>query len=306
MSKKYKITYLLILFSIISISLLSYNLYTATSKYKNVYDKNISKLNKIKNDIEKSTNNISKLNKKIKDNKNNMSSLREKRTNLENKYKEILKSKNKESNGVGKIVYLTFDDGPSDYTDSILDTLKKHNVKATFFVTCKENTKEFVKKFKEQGHTVALHTCSHEYGEVYSSEENYFNDLNKINEIVKSETKSDTYYIRFPGGSSNTVSNFTEGIMTRLTNEVKKRGYKYFDWNIDSMDASGYTSDMEYEHVITSLRNSDRKTNMILMHDIKISTRDSLERIIIDAKNMGYEFSEITEFTPEVQHMVNN
>ena len=306
MNKKYKITYLLILLSIMSISLLSYNLYTAYSRYNKIYENNINKLNKINNQIKKSKNNITKLNKGIEDDKKSISDLKEEKSNLEDAYRKVLKNNNKESNGVGKVVYLTFDDGPSPYTEDILNILDKYGVKATFFMTCKDNTKEFAKKIKEKGHTVALHTCTHDYGIVYESEENYFNDLNDINNLVKDEIHEDTYFIRFPGGSSNTVSRFTKGIMTTLTNKVKERGYKYFDWNIDSMDASGYNSEKEYEPVVSELRYSDRNINMILMHDTKLSTRDSLERIIEDAKNMGYEFSKITEFTPEVHHMVNN
>ena len=306
MNNKYKISYILILLSIITISLLSYNLYLSTTKHYNIYKSNLTKLNTLNSNIKKKKKNIVKLSKEVQSMKNEIPTLNTKKSELEDKYKTVLNEKQKESNGVGKIIYLTFDDGPSIYTDSILDILDKYNVKATFFVTCKENTTEFAKKYKEKGHTIALHTCTHDYKEIYSSEENYFNDLNKVNDLVKKENGKDVKYIRFPGGSSNTVSKFNKGLMTTLTNEMVKRGYKYYDWNIDSMDASGYSSDKEYEHVIKALRYSTRQTNMILMHDIKISTKDSLERIIVDAKNMGYEFSNITDFTPEIHHTVNN
>lgn len=306
MKNKYKIVYFLILLSIISISLLSYNLYLSTMNHYNIYKKNLIKLNNLDENIKEKNKNINKLYKDTEKIKKEIPNLNTKKGELEDKYRTVLNEKQKESNGVGKIIYLTFDDGPSIYTDSILEILDKYNVKATFFVTCKENTTEFARKYKEKGHTIALHTCTHDYKEIYSSEENYFNDLNKVNDLVKKENGKDVKYIRFPGGSSNTVSKFNKGIMTTLTNEMVKRGYKYYDWNIDSMDASGYSSDKEYEHVIKALRYSTRQTNMILMHDIKISTKDSLERIIVESKNMGYEFSNITDFTPEIHHIVNN
>lgn len=306
MNKKSIVVYFIIILSLITFISLFSNLHKAMNKVQIVYNDNNIKLSKIEYSIKKNNSDISSMKQEIEKKKNSLNEKNDKKVSLENQYKEKLKSENKESNGVGKIIYLTFDDGPSYLTDSILDILDKYNVKATFFMTCKDNTKEYAKKMKEKGHTVALHTCSHDYGEIYSSIDNYFNDLDIINNMVKEGTDTDTRYIRFPGGSSNTVSKFNKGIMTTLTNEVKTRGYKYYDWNIDSMDASGYSATKEYEHVITSLRFSDRKTNMILMHDIKISTRDSLERIILDSKNMGYEFSKITDFTPEIHHGINN
>ena len=154
MNNKYKISYILILLSIITISLLSYNLYLSTTKYYNIYKNNLTKLNTLNSNIKKKKKNIVKLSKEVQSMKNEIPTLNTKKSELEDKYKTVLNEKQKESNGVGKIIYLTFDDGPSIYTDSILDILDKYNVKATFFVTCKENTTEFAKKYKDKTDTI--------------------------------------------------------------------------------------------------------------------------------------------------------
>jgi len=141
-------------------------------------------------------------------------------------------------------VYLTFDDGPSEHTGRLLDVLKKYGVKVTFFVTGRGDDSYFKREFDE-GHTVALHTNSHNYSYVYSNVDNYFNDLNTISDRVKTQTGIESKLIRFPGGSSNLVSRRYDGrtrIMSRLVNEVTARGYTYFDWNVDSNDAGGATS----------------------------------------------------------------
>ena len=203
-------------------------------------------------------------------------------------------------------MYLTFDDGPSIYTNDILNTLDKYNVKATFFVTCSGDINGLAKKILDKGHTLALHTCTHKYSNIYSSEDAYFNDLNEISTRVENITGYKSKYIRFPGGSSNTVSRFNRGIMTRLTKKVQENGYKYYDWNIDSNDAAGANKDQVYSNVIGPLKNSNRTTNMVLMHDTKSSTKDALDNIIKDALDMGYTFSNINDYTSEIHHGVNN
>ena len=207
----------------------------------------------------------------------------------------------------GKYIYLTFDDGPSIYTKDILNTLDKYNVKATFFVTCSDNLEEISKEIVKRGHTLALHTCSHKYSYVYSSEDNYFQDLDSISNLVEQYTGIKSKYIRFPGGSSNTVSRaYNRGIMSRLSSMVTERGYKYYDWNVDSNDAGGANAEQEYANVIGALQNGNRDVNMVLMHDTKVSTRDSLDGIIKDALDMGYTFFNINDYTKQVHHGINN
>ena len=204
------------------------------------------------------------------------------------------------------VIYLTFDDGPNDGTTNvILDILKEEGVKATFFVTCK-GPDELIKREYDEGHTVALHTASHNYAVLYSSDEAYFNDLQQVQDRVKNITGFESKIIRFPGGASNTISRkYSPGIMSRITQETLNRGYKYYDWNISSGDAGNTTDpNVVYSNVINSLRND--RANMVLMHDIKTYTRDALRNIIRYGKNNGYRFEKITMDTEMITQRVNN
>lgn len=204
------------------------------------------------------------------------------------------------------IIYLTFDDGPSYLTKQILDILEQENVKATFFVT---SANEYTRQAYEVGHAIGLHSNTHKYSYIYSSSENYFNDLENISSNVYNVIGIRPTIIRFPGGSSNTVSrNYCQGIMSSLTAEVLNRGYIYFDWNVDSNDAGNdiNNSQMIYYNVINNL--SHNKTNVVLMHDSSghKATVDALKDIIDFGKSNGYTFMPITKDTPIVIHSVNN
>lgn len=203
-------------------------------------------------------------------------------------------------------IYLTFDDGPNQgTTNKILDVLKKENVKATFFVTCK-GADSLIKRMYDEGHTVALHTASHDYSYIYSSVDNYFKDLNKVSERVKRITGQSSKILRFPGGSSNTVSrNYNKGIMTELTNIVLNQGYRYFDWNVDGMDASTARTSSDVYYNVTS-RLSYNQANVVLLHDTKSITANAIKDIIQFGKEHGYKFSEIDMNTYMVRHKVNN
>ena len=206
----------------------------------------------------------------------------------------------------GGTIYLTFDDGPnSGTTNVILDILKEEGVKATFFVTNKGDD-SLIKREFDEGHTVALHTASHNYAQIYSSVDAYFQDLYSVQDRVKRITGEESKIIRFPGGSSNTVSRkYSAGIMSTLTQEVLNRGFKYYDWNLSSGDA-GETTDPNgvYSNVINNL--SRDRVNMVLMHDIKTYTRDALRNIIRYGKENGYTFEKITMDTEMIRQRVNN
>ncbi|MCR5832730.1 MAG: polysaccharide deacetylase family protein [Candidatus Saccharibacteria bacterium] len=204
-------------------------------------------------------------------------------------------------------IYLTFDDGPGQYTARLLDILKKYNVKATFFVTGKGDDSLILREYNE-GHTVALHTFSHDYGYVYQSEKNYFDDLYRIQDRVKRITGVAPTLIRFPGGSSNTISaNYDGGqrIMSKLVKSVQEKGFTYFDWNISSGDAGGATtSDAVFNNVVRSLKNGG--SSVVLQHDIKGFSVDAVERIIQYALNRGYTFAPLTASSFAAHHGVNN
>ncbi len=208
----------------------------------------------------------------------------------------------------GKVIYLTFDDGPSSsITPELLDILKEENVKATFFVLNHGSNLDYlIKREYDEGHTVALHGSSHNYKQIYSSTDAFFNDLSIIQNKVESITGEKPMIIRFPGGSSNTVSRFNPGIMSILTKEVNMKGYHYFDWNVGSGDAGeAHTPDEVYNNVIKNLGN---KNNVVLMHDYagNYKTLNAIKRIIRYGKNNGYTFERITMNTPEIHHRVAN
>lgn len=207
-----------------------------------------------------------------------------------------------------KVVYLTFDDGPSSNTNKVLKILDKYNVKATFFVTgMYPKYKSYIKKAYQQGHTIALHTYSHKYSTVYKSVESYFEDLDKVGNMVKEQIGFVPKYIRFPGGSSNVISKkYSKKIMTTLTKEVQNRGYQYFDWNVDSGDASG--ENVAVKKLVKNSKTTKYNHIMILMHDTdaKETTIEALPKIIKYYKNKGYTFMAIDDDTPLIQHNVNN
>lgn len=208
-----------------------------------------------------------------------------------------------------KTIYLTFDDGPSYLTNEILDVLRKEKVAATFFVvgTNVDKYKDVVKRAYEDGHTIAMHTNTHKYNEIYSSLDSYFNDLQAVKNKIYNLTGNTPRIVRFPGGSSNMISKkYSKGIMTDIVNKINSKSYYYFDWNIDSGDASGkLNKDEIYNNVVMHL-NYD--TNVVLMHDAgtKASTVQALPQIIKYGKEHGYTFARITKDTRLIHHKINN
>ena len=204
------------------------------------------------------------------------------------------------------IIYLTFDDGPhATNTDIILDILKSEGVKATFFVVG-VGPDRVIKRAYDEGHELALHTYSHRYEEIYKDDEAYFSDLYKIQARIKNITGHTTMLMRFPGGSSNNISRkLNQGIMTRLTKSVQAKGFKYFDWNVDSGDAS-YSVDGNFVYNNTIQQLSKTRSNVILMHDIHTHTSDALRDIIQYGKKNGYTFEVLSQLEGSVHHNVNN
>lgn len=207
-----------------------------------------------------------------------------------------------------KVVYMTFDDGPSENTDKILKILKKYDAKATFFVTGNnQKYNKSIKKAADQGNTIALHTYTHDYANVYSSTTAYFEDLQKVSDMVKQITGKAPKYIRFPGGSSNTISaQYSQGIMTKLDSLVHEKGYEYFDWNCSSGDAASNT--VPAQDIVRNATSCDYEQIMILFHDSspKTTTVKALPEIIKSYKDRGYVFKGISDDTPIFHHGVNN
>lgn len=207
----------------------------------------------------------------------------------------------------GKVIYLTIDDGPSANTPKILDILDKYHVKATFFVTAQcPAYLSYIKTAYQKGHAIGLHTYSHDYDALYASEAAYFQDLQKINEVVKAQTGVNSTIIRFPGGSSNTVSSGVPGLMTRLSKAVQEKGYQYYDWNAESGDGN---SALPASTLIQEARSfGGGSPLMMLTHDHPGSgaSVEALPSIIEYYQSLGYTFKTIDSSVSGFHHGINN
>lgn len=204
-----------------------------------------------------------------------------------------------------KTIYLTFDDGPGPYTMSLLDTLDRFGVKATFFVT-NSGYDEVMEQIVARGHSIGVHTVSHDYQNIYSSPEAYFDDLLGMRQIIFENTGVETCLMRFPGGSSNEVSRrCCQGIMTTLSQAVRDAGFQYFDWNVDSQDAGGAkTAEEVYENVVGGV--SKVRVAVVLQHDIHPYSVEAVEKIIRWGKNNGYRFESLNVSSPAFHHNIRN
>ena len=202
-------------------------------------------------------------------------------------------------------VYLTFDDGPSVYTDEILDILDRYGVKATFFVVGKEDekSKEALAKIAEAGHTIGLHSYSHDYDKIYGSVEEFAADYNRIQEYVSQATGQTSKFYRFPGGSSTSKSDID---MLEFAEYLAGEGVEFYDWNISSGDGGSVVLDVD-----TLVKNSTKsisnwKTSIILFHDSadKATTVEALPTIIENILAMeDTVILPITEETRPVHHI---
>jgi len=205
---------------------------------------------------------------------------------------------------VGGVIYLTFDDGPSQHTPRLLEVLKKYNVKATFFVVGNAAL-GYLDDIVDGGHAIAIHSDTHNYDKIYASEDAFFADLYAIQDKIYQRTGVMTTLMRFPGGSSNMVSRFNQGIMTRLTKAVEAAGFQYFDWNVDSKDAGGAkTADEVYRNVINGVKS--KSVSVVLQHDIHGYSVDAVERIIQWGLENGYTFLPLQDDSPTASHDVRN
>lgn len=202
-------------------------------------------------------------------------------------------------------VYLTFDDGPSKYTDDILDILDRYGVKATFFVVGKDSdsAREAMQEIVNRGHTLGMHSYTHKYSEIYNSLEDFAEDYEKIRDYVCEVTGVESTVYRFPGGSSNSISRID---MQEFADYLDTQGVRFFDWNISSGDGGGKLLSVE-----TLVKNSTAdierfETSVILMHDAasKPTTVEALPTIIENILALeDTVLLPITEDTELVQHI---
>lgn len=197
----------------------------------------------------------------------------------------------------GKVVYLTFDDGPGIHTQQLLDVLDAYGAKATFFVVDSGYDK-MMKEIVQRGHSIGIHSVSHKYETIYASPEAFFEDLYGMQEIIYQNTGVRTTLMRFPGGSSNAISRrYSPGIMTKLTRAVQDAGFQYFDWNVSSGDAGETTkTDEVYDFVIDGVQK--HRVSIVLQHDIHYYSVAAVEKILQWGKRNGYQFLALRENSP--------
>lgn len=204
-----------------------------------------------------------------------------------------------------KTIYLTFDDGPGPYTEKLLDVLDIYGVKATFFVVDSEYN-HLMQEIVDRGHSIGIHSVTHDYDAVYASPEAYFEDLFAMQQIIYDNAGVLTTLMRFPGGSSNEVSrNSCEGIMTFLTEAVQDAGFRYFDWNVDSDDAGNARKRKNvYENVIRGV--TETGIALVLQHDIHPYSVDAVAEILQWGLDNGYTFLPLEPDSPNFPHPLNN
>ncbi len=201
-----------------------------------------------------------------------------------------------------KQVYLTFDDGPSIYTDEILDVLKEYGIKATFFVVGKtdEHSKEMYKRIVEEGHTLGMHSYSHKYDKIYKSVKDFDKDFTKLWKLLYDTTGYKPSIYRFPGGSSNQMN---ENGIKDFIKYLNDAGIVYFDWNVLNGDATGvtYTEEQLVENVLSGVE--AKKRSIVLLHDSqsKRATVDSLPTLLDDLLQGGAELLQLNKDVPPIQ-----
>lgn len=196
-----------------------------------------------------------------------------------------------------KVIYLTFDDGPSNLTRPLLDVLEKNNVQATFFLCDQAGMDQYmplIKEIYQQGSTCAVHSYSHDYQKIYSSVDAFLEDFEKMYQIINGQTGGHAAHIfRFPGGSN---AGPNKNIREKLLPEMLRRGFLYYDWDEDSQDAStaAHDADAIYRNAVSGMNHG---AHVFLMHNTgaKQATLDAVGKIIAYGKANGYTFKAIPE-----------
>ena len=204
----------------------------------------------------------------------------------------------------GRTVYLTFDDGPSYLTPQVLDILDRYQIKATFFVTYTDKP-EIVPYYSEivrRGHTIGIHTASHEYEQIYSSMDAFVADFDKIYNYVRDLTGVSCQLYRFPGGSTTGLN---LGIREQVKAWLQQRGIIYHDWNVVNGDGATVTADEAYHNVVDNI--VQRTHPIVLMHDgvKKETTVEALPRIIETLQSWGFTFAPLDPSVEPIHHGIN-
>lgn len=206
-----------------------------------------------------------------------------------------------------KTVYLTFDDGPSRNTEALLDLLLEEDIKATFFVSAQAEDVEFsrrmLRRMRDEGHAIGLHTYTHRYRDTYASLAAYLDDLARIDAFIYEATGIHADILRFPGGSG--TRNASRALMRSIADEVTERGYVFYDWTVASGDDKSYACpacDIA-ANILEGV--DDRKVEIILCHDnsTPATTPDAIAAVIPALRDRGYTFAALTQEVPPVQRV---
>jgi len=204
------------------------------------------------------------------------------------------------ANAVGpdeKIVYLTFDDGPSKHTEKVLDILRQEEVAATFFVLgeAAERYPELLRRAADEGHSIGNHTFDHRYETIYGRFAAFAEQIIAAEEAIYKAAGVRTNLVRAPGGS---YSNFDQGYFDALS----EAGYQLHDWNVDSGDSK--RRGVPAKEIIANIKESKlpNKVN-VLLHDGggHEETVKALPDIIRYYKGLGYTFAALTEEDEPIQ-----
>ena len=193
-----------------------------------------------------------------------------------------------------KRVFLTFDDGPSKNTESILNTLNNYGIKANFFVLGSkvEVMPEIVKNIYTQGHFIGNHGYSHNYSQIYSSAQSVLDEYNKTNQLVANAIGDSTYnshLFRFPGGLAG-------GVYASIKNQAEQLLEQNYILNVDwnALTGDSEKSNPSQEYLMNNLQKTTYNKNsvILLMHDAaaKKITAETLPQVIEYLKQQGYEF----------------
>ena len=205
-----------------------------------------------------------------------------------------------------KWVCLTFDDGPSKTTPAVLEALDAAGVHGTFFVVATGHNQKYLPLLTQAaaaGHQIALHSASHEYSDIYRSADAYWQDIALLKERIAPYVDPEGIrYLRFPGGSTNTVSRRYggKGLMQQLKSEVEQKGWQWVDWNVCAEDAVGGHPDADtiYRNVV---RETGEQTRcVVLMHDSATTgtTAQALPEIIRWYADRDYRFLTVEQALP--------
>ena len=197
-------------------------------------------------------------------------------------------------------VYLTFDDGPSQNTYTVLSLLRKYDVKATFFVVPSRTDECYalLRAIVNEGHSIGVHSATHDYEKIYASVEAFLDDFYEAWDIVYEATGVKTPLFRFPGGS---VNDFNGDTRDAIIEEMTRRGFRYYDWNVDSNDAGGATWSEMYNSIPSDIAQNYR--SVVLMHDSapRENTVYVLEDILKVLVGENYKLDKISDNTMPVQ-----